>query len=86
MITYPILLNDMKLFTQDEASSKQLNNKSSIDSDYSNLLLYQLMDIINSLKLLNNYDGKINEDNLSNQYFCSNCCIYSEKSMGKKGY
>lgn len=52
----------MKLFTQDEASSKQLNNKSSIDSDYSNLLLYQLMDIINSLKLLNNYDGKINED------------------------
>lgn len=62
MITYPILLNDMKLFTQDEASSKQLNNKSSIDSDYSNLLLYQLMDIINSLKLLNNYDGKINED------------------------
>lgn len=60
MITYPILLNDMKLFTQDEASSKQLNNKSSIDSDYSNLLLYQLMDIINSLKLLNNYDGKIN--------------------------
>lgn len=61
MITYPILLNDMKLFTQDEASSKQLNNKSSIDSDYSNLLLYQLMDI-NSLKLLNNYDGKINED------------------------
>lgn len=62
MITYPILLNDMKLFTQDEASSKQLNNKSSIDSDYSNLVLYQLMDIINSLKLLNNYDGKINED------------------------
>lgn len=62
MITYPILLNDMKLFTQDEASSKQLINKSSIDSDYSNLLLYQLMDIINSLKLLNNYDGKINED------------------------
>lgn len=62
MITYPILINDMKLFTQDEASSKQLNNKSSIDSDYSNLLLYQLMDIINSLKLLNNYDGKINED------------------------
>lgn len=62
MITHPILLNDMKLFTQDEASSKQLNNKSSIDSDYSNLLLYQLMDIINSLKLLNNYDGKINED------------------------
>lgn len=62
MITYPILLNDMKLFTQDEASSKQLDNKSSIDSDYSNLLLYQLMDIINSLKLLNNYDGKINED------------------------
>lgn len=62
MITYPILLNDMKLFTQDEASSKQLNNKSSIDSDYSNLLLYQLMDIINSLKLLNNYYGKINED------------------------
>lgn len=62
MIPYPILLNDMKLFTQDEASSKQLNNKSSIDSDYSNLLLYQLMDIINSLKLLNNYDGKINED------------------------
>lgn len=61
MITYPILLNDMKLFTQDEASSKQLNSKSSIDSDYSNLLLYQLMDI-NSLKLLNNYDGKINED------------------------
>lgn len=61
MITHPILLNDMKLFTQDEASSKQLNNKSSIDSDYSNLLLYQLMDI-NSLKLLNNYDGKINED------------------------
>lgn len=61
MITYPILLNDMKLFTQDEASSKQLINKSSIDSDYSNLLLYQLMDI-NSLKLLNNYDGKINED------------------------
>lgn len=60
MITYPILLNDMKLFTQDEASSKQLNNKSSIDSDYSNLVLYQLMDIINSLKLLNNYDGKIN--------------------------
>lgn len=52
----------MKLFTQDEASSKQLINKSSIDSDYSNLLLYQLMDIINSLKLLNNYDGKINED------------------------
>lgn len=51
----------MKLFTQEEASSKQLNNKSSIDSDYSNLLLYQLMDI-NSLKLLNNYDGKINED------------------------
>lgn len=62
MITHPILLNDMKLFTQEEASSKQLNNKSSIDSDYSNLLLYQLMDIINSLKLLNNYDGKINED------------------------
>lgn len=61
MITHPILLNDMKLFTQDEASSKQLINKSSIDSDYSNLLLYQLMDI-NSLKLLNNYDGKINED------------------------
>lgn len=61
MIAHPILLNDMKLFTQDEASSKQLNNKSSIDSDYSNLLLYQLMDI-NSLKLLNNYDGKINED------------------------
>lgn len=61
MITHPILLNDMKLFTQEEASSKQLNNKSSIDSDYSNLLLYQLMDI-NSLKLLNNYDGKINED------------------------
>lgn len=61
MITHPILLNDMKLFTQEEASSKQLNNKSSIDSDYSNLLLYQLMDIT-SLKLLNNYDGKINED------------------------
>lgn len=61
MITHPILLNDMKLFTQEEASSKQLNNKSSVDSDYSNLLLYQLMDI-NSLKLLNNYDGKINED------------------------
>lgn len=61
MITHPILLNDMKLFTQDEASSKQLINKSSIDSDYSNLLLYQLMDV-NSLKLLNNYDGKINED------------------------